>query len=191
MFADEPSGPASVEQYRAWLKKEFGAEWQAVEKGYAARNDSEVKTAFLAVVTDHEFGSSTYIMARAMKRIGQRVYFYYFTYPAKGKNARLGAYHGLELSFLAGMARKSSWGEFGPADEALSQTMRAYWTEFANTSDPNKSGLPQWPEYEGTKETCLEIGRHVRLLPVPHRERYRVFQEILKTKLAALAARDN
>jgi para-nitrobenzyl esterase len=191
MFADDPSGPTTVMQYLDWLKKEFGPDWESVEKVYPATNDSEAKRAFLAVVTDYEFGSSTYIMARAMKRIGQRVYFYHFTYPAKGRNARLGSYHGLELSFLASLARRSSWGEFDEDDKALSRKMRAYWTGFANRGDPNKSGLPKWPEYDSTKEMCLEIGGHARALPVPHRDRYRVFQNILKVRLAALAAVGN
>ena len=184
MFADDPSGPATVAQYHDWLKKEFGMEWEQVAKKYPAAKDSEVQPAFLAVVTDHEFGSSTYIMARAMKRIGQKVYFYHFTYPAKGKNARLGSYHGLELSFLAGIVRKSSWGEFAADDKALALTIRAYWTRFAVNGNPNPEGLPKWPEYDLATQECLELGRIVKLRPVPHLDRYRVFQDLLKIRLA-------
>lgn len=191
IFGDDPSGPATVTQYRDWLKKEFGAEWESVKKVYPATNDSEAKRAFLAVVTDHEFGSSTYIMARAMKRIGQRVYFYHFTYPAKGRNARLGSYHGLELSFLAGMVRKSSWGEFGADDKTLSLTLRAYWSGFAAKGNPNQEGLPKWREFDSATEECLELGRVVKSRPIPYVDRYKVYQDLLKSRLAAFAASGN
>jgi para-nitrobenzyl esterase len=191
MFADDPSSPTSVEQYRTWLKKEFGAEWETVEKLYPATNDNEAKRAFLAVVTDHEFGSSTYIMAHAMSRIGQTVYFYHFTYPSKGRNARLGSYHGLELSFLAGMARRSAWGEFGLDDEILSRTMSAYWSRFAAKGNPNQRGLPEWPKYASATQECLELGRVVKSRSIPYVDRYKVFQDLLKSRLAAYAASGN
>jgi para-nitrobenzyl esterase len=191
MFAEDPSGPVSVEQYRAWLKKKFRDQWEEVERVYPATNDSEAQKAFLSVVTDYEFGSSTYILARAMKRIGQHVYFYYFTYPSKGKNARLSSYHGLELSFLAGMARKSSWGEFGPDDQALSRMMRGYWSRFVEKGDPNQEDLPKWQEFDPATQKCLELGRIVKSSYVPHVDRYRVFEDLLKVRLAALAASGN
>jgi para-nitrobenzyl esterase len=44
------------------------------------------------------------------------------------------------------------------ADRAVSQAMQAYWTNFARSGDPNGSGLPAWPRYEGAGTQVLQFG---------------------------------
>ncbi len=131
MYKDDPASPRTMQQYREWLKQEFANQWKTVFQQYPVTQDKEVRTAFVALMTDYEFAFSTYFTAQAIARAGHRVYVYRFSYPAKGKNALLGAYHGLELSFLAGMVRKSYWGEFDLQDRTLSNEMKQYWVGFA------------------------------------------------------------
>jgi para-nitrobenzyl esterase len=42
-------------------------------------------------------------------------------------------------------------------DEALSELMRTYWTNFAKTGAPNGAGLPRWPAYNEAKPQMLNI----------------------------------
>lgn len=42
-------------------------------------------------------------------------------------------------------------------DEALSDMMRTYWTNFVKAGDPNGAGLPAWPAYDNSKPQMLHI----------------------------------
>jgi para-nitrobenzyl esterase len=42
-------------------------------------------------------------------------------------------------------------------DEALSEMLRTYWTNFARTGDPDGTGLPKWPPYTEAAPQMLHI----------------------------------
>jgi carboxylesterase type B len=42
-------------------------------------------------------------------------------------------------------------------DEALSEMMRTYWTNFAKTGDPNGAGVPKWPAFTNGAPQMLHI----------------------------------
>jgi para-nitrobenzyl esterase len=44
-----------------------------------------------------------------------------------------------------------------PADEAMSDLMRTYWTNFAKSGDPNGAGLPTWPAFSDATPQMLHI----------------------------------
>jgi para-nitrobenzyl esterase len=188
MFAVDKSAPKTVSQYRKWLTKEFGARAKEIAASYPVLEDSDVGEVFAAVKTDQGFRSGVYIMARAMARIGQPVFFYQFDYPAKGKNAALGAYHGLELSLLSGVVRPSAWGEFGGDDLILSLKMQGYWTQFAANGNPNHEGLPTWPKYDAKQNQCLEFAPPVKPEKIRHLDRLELFLSALKIRLASISS---
>jgi para-nitrobenzyl esterase len=57
----------------------------------------------------------------------------------------LGAYHGAELQYLFHILFFSA---LTPAQRRLSRAMVAYWTNFAQTGDPNRRSLPAWSPYD-------------------------------------------
>jgi para-nitrobenzyl esterase len=155
----------TVDQYKNYLRDDTGRYSDQEFQAYPARSDTDVPGQSLQLEND-SFAYGAYSMARAMTRAGQKAYLYCFTYVETGKRAPLGAYHGLELNFLSGEF-PTAW-EHSRDDEELGAIMRAYWTQFAKSGDPNAAGVPEWPAYDARADQCLDLGRTVGYRPIPH-----------------------
>jgi para-nitrobenzyl esterase len=171
--------PKTVDEYKAYLRRDTGRFADQEFAAYPAGTDAAIPEQFLKYHNDL-FSSGAYSLARTTARRGQNAYLYLFTYAEKGQRAKLGAYHGQELYFLSS-SYPSDWEHDGD-DERLSQTMRAYWVQFAKTGDPNFYGLPLWPAYEPGKDQYLEFGRSVGLRQVP--ERVKTLERIMEEVVA-------
>jgi para-nitrobenzyl esterase len=182
----------TMADYKAWLEADTGR--------FAARqfdinpvaSDAEAPDAFLRLLTDG-FGYGAWAMARATARAGQRAYLYNFSYAETGTRAPLGAFHGLELQFLSDSFQDD--GARTAAAAVLGTTMRAYWTRFARTGDPNGPGLPRWPNYDAGTDACLDLGATVSVRPTPRLAELRRYEQIMKeifaeTRNAAVGRRD-
>lgn len=105
-------------------------------------------------------------MAALTVAAGQRAFVYRFdrTIPGKGE-ADLGAFHSLEIPYVFGAFQDPSWRwlPFGSADFRLSDSIQAYWTNFAKTGDPNSSGLPNWPAWTDGEKAFLEIDKNGKI----------------------------
>ena len=157
------AGPKTVDEYKRYLWEDTG-EYSAEEfRAYPAASDADVPSRYLQLQSD-TFAYGAYAMARAMTRVGQKAYLYYFTYAETGKRAHLGAYHGEELNFLSD-SFPPDW-QHNRDDAKLGEEIRAYWTQFAKTGDPNAPRLPEWPAYDAGTRQCLDLGRSIRLRPV-------------------------
>jgi para-nitrobenzyl esterase len=172
-------GEPTLANYRAWLARRFSAHAEEVFRAYPAATDAEARAAYLAVTRDHLRGQTV----RSVARDSAHAYLYYFTYPSKGEYARqqLGSFHGLELSFMGGgFFRKEKWGEPDAADLRLTEIMTGYWTRFAAAGDPNRPDLPSWLPYDPKTDRALELGKEIRMIPVPHVARFPIFETHMK-----------
>ncbi len=93
-----------------------------------------------------------------MKLVSAPAFQYHFT-RASRRYPALGAPHAIELRYV--------FNTFDPAtakkeDRELAAKMMKYWVRFAKTGNPNVEGLPAWPEYDGEKPSCLELGAEIR-----------------------------
>jgi para-nitrobenzyl esterase len=76
--------------------------------------------------------------------------------PSADPTFHYGAAHASELQFLWDLP--TPMGEALSSDEqALSDTMVKYWTQFAKTGDPNGNGNPMWPAYTTANDTMLTL----------------------------------
>jgi para-nitrobenzyl esterase len=72
------------------------------------------------------------------------VYVYQFrrTPPRVGQTA--GAHHAAEIPFVF----DTHYLPLNPAGKRLTETMVAYWTNFAKHGNPNSDAIPEWPAYD-------------------------------------------
>lgn len=111
---------------------------------------------------DSVFGWNAWTWARLQTKTGKsKVFLYFFEEPAElpaGADPRAnGARHASELPYVFRQLREHDRPAPKPRDEALSDIMRTYWTNFAKTGDPNGNGLQDWPAYNGTYVHVLHI----------------------------------
>ena len=177
--------PATLVSYKEVLKwPRYASNAEELFRLYPATTDSEARMAFMALGTD-DGGHGAYYFARDMAQAVPNTYLFYFTYPSRGKFLGRGAVHGAELKFLAGIFRKGS-GPIEEEDKNLMNTMQEYWTRFAATGDPNGPDVPKWPAYDTNHDLCLEIGKAVRAVPIPHKDKYKAIDASLRGREAEL-----
>jgi para-nitrobenzyl esterase len=67
----------------------------------------------------------------------------------------MGPVHSSELNYLfpnLSFTSKINAPNLSPISQDLANKMISYWSNFAHTGTPNRTGLPQWPEYTGKKQ---------------------------------------
>jgi para-nitrobenzyl esterase len=111
---------------------------------------------------DTAFGSHSWMWVRLQTKSGKsKVFFYYFDehpdYPADSPKAGFGTPHSEELPYTFRQLTEHNRPAPTPKDEAMSEMMRSYWTNFAKTGDPNGPGLPNWPAYSEKEPQMLHI----------------------------------
>ena len=174
--------PRTVDEYRQWLRREFGPMADKVFAQYPVHSEMDVPGVFRTMDTDFDFGFGARLLAIEMARIHQPAYLYHFTYVGAGEFASLGAFHSEESMFLS----KKYWTTWihRPYDQTLSSAIIGYWVEFAKTGNPNNSALPMWPAYQPNTDLSQELGQRIGAERVPRAERFAIFQQFLNDRLA-------
>lgn len=125
----------------AGTARDVGLNPAAVDEYRRARpgiTDSDLTT---LVLSDAFFRLSAHRCARAHAEAGGRTFLYEFAWVG---DPVLGAYHGLDQSFVFGLPTGPLGWDLGaePGEfDALSAAMRSAWTQFAATGEPG------WPRY--------------------------------------------
>jgi para-nitrobenzyl esterase len=85
--------------------------------------------------------------------------------PPGPEAARLGAYHGADVPYMFGSAAEAA-GAWTEADQALSQLMMEFWTNFAKTGNPNGPRLPEWPAFDLSRPMLIRLGETSAAMPL-------------------------
>ena len=178
----------SPEQYAETVRERLGPFAEKALELYPAKTRSQTFRAQADIVRDTAFGWPTWTWARLQSQTGTSdVYVYYFNQkmPSLLLSALLqsnGAPHGSEISYVFRNVGQSLMSRATEADKALSETMAAYWTNFAKTGNPNGASLPQWPAFKPGEPTVLYLNGQPHTGPVPNLEKLELIDEYFAWK---------
>jgi len=179
IFHDQSPTPAN---FAAYAREHFKDKADTFLKLYSAATDDEVKRAASDLSGDQFIAFSTWKWLEMQAATGgSPVYRYEFddAPPQPAGEESHGAYHSAEIEFVFG-ALDSKALPWRPQDNALSDLMSTYWSNFAKTGDPNGPGLPQWPVYSSQSDyQVMHLDATSQAEPDAHRARY-LFLDSLK-----------
>jgi para-nitrobenzyl esterase len=61
-----------------------------------------------------------------------------------------------------------------PRDQAISEAMATYWTNFAKRLDPNGEGVPAWPAFSDANPQVMYFSQTPHTGPVPSADSLKV-----------------
>ena len=154
--------PKSQEDYVKGIRDRYQQFADKILAAYPGGDSPEEKRTARNLMRDSSFGWNTLAWARLQTKTGKsKVFLYYFNEKAelpKGVDpAGYGARHAAELPYVFNQLTEHGRPAPIPKDEALSEMMRSYWTNFVKTGDPNGAALPKWPSYDDAKPLVLHI----------------------------------
>jgi para-nitrobenzyl esterase len=168
----------AADAYQAQIKGGYGAYADKLLAAYPGTTDAEALRSDRDVFRDGAFAWGTWTWARLQSKTGRsKAFVYYFNhrppYPDVPATRDWGASHAGELAFVFG-----NWGRDtpSPANRAMSETIQAYWVNFARTGDPNGSGLPAWPAYAGEAGQVMHFdAQAAQAGPTPNLDKLKVW----------------
>ena len=96
-----------------------------------------------------------------MKNVGRPNWQYYLSYVAEERrDHQPGAAHGDDIAFVM-QTLDVDLESVSERDREMSRLMNAYWVQFAKAGNPNRDGLPVWPEYSEEQPDVLEFGDEI------------------------------
>ena len=154
--------PASQDAYVAGVRQRYGPFADKLLAAYPGGDTPAARKTSRDLTRDTAFGWHTWTWARLQKKTGRSpVFLYYFDehpeYPAGSPRAGFGAAHASELPYLFRQLREHGRPPATAKDEAMSDLLRTYWTNFARTGDPNGPGLPLWPAFTNAEPRMLHV----------------------------------
>jgi para-nitrobenzyl esterase len=127
----------------------------ALRKLYPGASGNPAELA-ASLYTDRVFTEPARFLARSHAATGSPTFRYRFSYVPEAQRADGDGGQGRELQFVFGAEGVPGAGMFTHRDREVSSLLRAYWTNFAKTGNPNGSGRPLW-ETSSVRERLLLI----------------------------------
>jgi para-nitrobenzyl esterase len=165
------SPPPTSEDYIAGVKSRYGKFADDLIKAYPAGTGTPPKTA-RDLARDAAFGWQTWIWARLQSKMGKSsAYYYYFDqhleYPAGSPQADRGSPHGADVPYVFMHLATGRGGQTSTTDQAISEAMATYWTNFAKYGHPNGEGVPNWPAFSDANPMVMYFAQTPHTGPVP------------------------
>ena len=178
-----------AEEYAAGVRERYGPFADRLLAAYPAAGDAVTKTA-RDLARDSAFGWQTWSWARLQSARGKgKVYYYYFDqHPPRTPGtpeADHGTPHGVDVPYVFENLESSAT----TSDRHISETMAAYWTNFAKRGDPNGEGVPDWPAFSDRNPVVMHLGPTARTGPVPSADSLKVLDQYFAWRRTTEGAR--
>ena len=124
---------------------------------YPASTKEEMIHSSKRLLGDSLFGAPSYFASNELAKRNEDIYFYHFNQKPAGKTGEiLGSFHAYEIGYVFGT------GGLGPIEnKELSEIMLSYWTNFAESGDPNSNDLPRWEKLKYNENKWHVLGEDV------------------------------
>jgi para-nitrobenzyl esterase len=148
--------PVTTEaEYLAALQARYGGLANDVAAVYPASSFASPQDALARAFGDQILVCPTYDTARRAAAGHARTYLYNFSREIPIpilQQLGLGAFHGSEIPYVFGSITPPT-----PDDAAIGETMRGYWTRFADRGNPNGKGALRWPRYRERRDERIDF----------------------------------
>ncbi len=164
-------GPTTPKKYKKSVKKDYGTFAKQILKEYPA-SKKEAQQSAQDLARDTSFGWNSWTWAKLQSKTGKSpIFVYFFAHQLpKGPVPRdipPGAPHGTEIAYVFQHPEKQNQ-TWDATDQALSDDVADYWTNFAKTGDPNGKGLPKWPAFDNANPKYMHFNDKPEAGPVPN-----------------------
>jgi para-nitrobenzyl esterase len=175
----------TVDNYKAVLKRLYGANADAIFNAYPAATPYEVKVAATSLASDRFIAYSTWKFIDLQSKTGGKpVYRYFFSQvrqPAGGSHGTvMGASHSSEIEYALGNLATNKAYSWSVDDYKVSETMESYFANFIKTGDPNGPGLPQWYSLQAQPPRIMVIDINTHAEPEKNAQRYMLLDSLYK-----------
>jgi para-nitrobenzyl esterase len=177
------SPPKTPADYITGVKARYGKFADELIKAYPVGTTTVPKTA-RDLARDAAFGWHTWSWARLQSKMGKSKAFYYYfdhhpDFPESSPKAGYGSPHGQDVAYVFQHINRSS-PEATNTDDAISEAMSTYWTNFAKYGDPNGNSVTAWPDFSDANPVVMYFGQTPHTGSVPSSESLKVLDAYFK-----------
>jgi para-nitrobenzyl esterase len=147
---------------------------EAIDIYRREKPDADPQDRWCAIATDWMFRIPAVRLAEAQRDAGGEVWSYLFSYRSRLPGSLLGACHAIEIPFVFNNLHRRGvdmlLGPIGDDTLALGEAMSGAWLQFARDGEPAHHALPDWPAYEQSDRSVLDLDVTSRVVHDPGQE---------------------
>ena len=178
-----PEFPEAYEDRLALIREIYGdADAERLIALYGLDDPETYQSGEMDMLGDDLFGVHMRHLAASNVAQGEPTYLYHFTRVTPSERQTIGAFHAAEIFFVFGS--HSPLAGLTEEDEALTEALGMYWTNFAKTGDPNADGLPSWPAYDPESDVWMTFNPSIETKSAVRAEKLDIMERAMVLRIA-------